>query len=92
MTTPLLPCLQKNCYADLRKINSQGLFTTEATKQEYIQGQTAYFWKPVNGYVARFVANSVRAGFSCLRDPDNSYASLGVRLVVRPKGVSPKNK
>lgn len=87
---PLDNCLQKYCYADLRKINSQGLFTTESIKQEYIKGETAYFWKPVDGAVAGFDAVLDRAYFICGRYPGYSDAALGVRLVVRPKGVSQK--
>jgi hypothetical protein len=83
-------CLQKNCYVDVKRINAQGLFTTEATNQSYIQGQTAYFWKPVSGYVARFDAYSDRADLNCIWHPDNSYPSLGVRLVVRSKSTNSK--
>ena len=79
-------CLPKNCYADIRKINSQGLFTTESASQSYAKEENAYFWKPVSGYVAGFVAGSGWADLSCGRDPVVSVASLGVRLVVRPKG------
>ena len=87
---PLEPCLGKNCYADIRKINSQGLLTTEATNQSYVQGETTYFWKPVSGCVARFVALSDWALLYCSGDAGLSDPSLGVRLVVRPKGASAK--
>ena len=40
-------CLQENCYADIKQINKQGLFTTKSTNQSYVQGENAYFWKPV---------------------------------------------
>ena len=91
-TNSLEPCLKKDCYADIRKINSQGLFTTTAGKQEYEQGKNAYFWYPRNTAVARWGAFSVRAGLYCDRGADYSYPALGVRLVVRPKGASSKTR
>ncbi|MEK6933331.1 MAG: hypothetical protein AABW75_00470 [Nanoarchaeota archaeon] len=38
-----------------------------------------YFWIPINGRVAGFVAGSVRAGLSCYWSPLSSNSSLGVR-------------
>jgi len=40
--------------------------------------------------VAMFDASSDWAYLDCDGHPDDSFASLGVRLVVRPKGASPK--
>ena len=50
-----------------------------------------YYWYPRDKAVARFDADSGRADLGCGGDPGDSYSSLGVRVVVRPKGVSPKS-
>ena len=39
------------------------------------------YWRyPRNGFVAGFVANSVGVDLSCLRNPQDSYAALGVQF------------
>ncbi len=70
----------------------QGLLETRDNVQEinkvfnWLDGTNAYSWKvntkpdKVDERVARFDADSVRAGLDCDRDPAGSYSSLGVRL------------
>ena len=74
---PLETCLNENCYADIRKINSQGLFTTKSANQNYTQGENAYFWTPVKDKIAarlRFLDNSARIGLHCGGNPDYTDA------------------
>ena len=48
-----------------------------------------YYWAPVNGYVARFVAGSDWADLSCYGDAGDSDPSLGVRACT--EGAVAKN-
>ena len=73
--------LETNGWADL-KLNKQGLPIQPSNNNNYIQGENIYFWKPVNGKVARFVANSNRAGLDCGWYPVGRYSSLGVFAVA----------
>ena len=51
-----------------------------------------YYWNPVNGYVARFNADSVRALLNCNWSPGNCDAGLGVRYVeARSAETASKN-
>ena len=75
---PLEPCLGKSCYAKLN-INSQGFLTEKSQDTDYNQEENIYFWPPVNGRVARFVAGSGGAGLSCGGGPQFTDVSLGVR-------------
>ena len=86
---PLEQCLWQDGWADINSMNNQGLLT-KSYGSSYEQGKNAHFWYPRENAVAVFDAGSDRANLSCDGDPDNSYFSLGVRLVVRPKGVPPK--
>jgi len=45
-----------------------------------------YYWKPVNGRVAGFYADSVGVCLDCIRYPDDSGSALGVRA-AKIKGV-----
>jgi hypothetical protein len=45
-----------------------------------------YYWSPVSEYVARFYADSDRAGLVCGRNPDSRGAGLGVRYVEARSG------
>jgi hypothetical protein len=62
----------------------------------YINESPAFAWrlhsKPqsIDERVARFDADSGRAYLDCVRGPDDSDSSLGVRLVVLPKGAVAK--
>ena len=85
---PLLQCLSKDAYAEI-VFNSQGFPTQKSRKQEYKQGENLYYWKPVNGRVARFYADSDRVDLNCDRDPGNSNSALGVFLCAEgtPKNI-----
>jgi hypothetical protein len=87
---PLEQCLEKNDWADINSGNKQGLLTKASSNKSYEQGKNVYFWAPVEGYVAWFGAYSDGAVLLCSGHPGYSGPSLGVRLVVRPKGVSQK--
>jgi len=58
----------------LTKANKHGL-----PKPDFKQGEL-YYYAPVNGAVARFGANSGRAGLSCSGDPSGWDGRLGVRV------------
>jgi hypothetical protein len=86
--------LNSDGWADVTSMNNisdEGLCKIASSKDKYSQGENIYFYHPRNGNVARFVANSVRAYLGCHWDPTYSNASLGVRLVIRPKGVTQKS-
>ena len=72
---PLEECLKSNNYFSIRSINRQGLPTKTSSKDTY------YFGDPSNGSVARFVADSGRAGLVCDWYPQDADAGLGVRPV-----------
>jgi hypothetical protein len=57
--------------------NSQGLATTPSGQDSYKQGSNMYFWKPGNGTVAWFVADSGGAYLGC-GGPTDASPSLGV--------------
>ena len=81
---PLEQCLWQDGWADLNSFNNQGLLK-KSYGSNYEQGKNVYFWYPRENAVARFIADSGRAGFYCYRNPTGTNASLGVRLVVRAK-------
>ena len=89
ITKPLEQCLWQDGWADINSGNSQGLLTNEYGSG-YEQGKNIYFWYPRETGVARFGAGSDGAGLRCDWGADFSNPSLGVRLVVRPKGASAK--
>ena len=66
-----------DCYVDL-EFNSQGLPTKKSQSQKYEQGKNMYFYKPRDGFVARFDANSDWAVLGCTWVPDYRDGSLGV--------------
>ncbi len=68
---PLEACLMEDCKVDLGRFNKQG-FPTQ-------KGSDFYYWRPVEGYVARFSAFSVRAFLDCYGNPRGSDPGLGVR-------------
>ena len=76
---PLLPCLNEDAYAEII-FNAQGIATAKSRKQKYNQGKNIYFWKPRNGRVARFYADSDRVDLNCDGYPEYSNSSLGVFL------------
>jgi len=57
--------------------------TDQGLPQKNNDSGQLYYWHPRNGRVARFGASSGRAGLNCGGDPDDRYASLGVRAVRR---------
>ncbi|MFA5174463.1 MAG: hypothetical protein WC438_04755 [Candidatus Pacearchaeota archaeon] len=73
---------------DINKINSV---------YQWINQTNAYLWrlnekpKNVDERVARFDASSGGVNLYCYWGPEYADASLGVRLVVRPKGAETKN-
>lgn len=84
-SVPLEDCLERDGWADLESLNSQGFPTKKAKVGAYEPGKTFYFWSPIlrsdkpeEGYVARFVADSGGAYVVCYRDPQDSNPSLGV--------------
>jgi hypothetical protein len=76
---PLENCLNENAYITFN-FNSQGLASPSSkdSNQSYLQGKNIYFYKPVQGAVARFDADSRRAYLDCVRNPTGANASLGV--------------
>jgi hypothetical protein len=82
--TPLMPCLEDSCYAELESINEQGLPTRRDSFQKYEPGRNIYFYPPVlrrdnleEGFVAGFVADPVSAWLGCDWHPDDADSSLG---------------
>lgn len=61
-------------------LNSQGLPKqgSKSADQRYSQGNNIYFYQPRPNCVARFDANSGRAGLYCNRTPGSRGAGLGV--------------
>lgn len=72
----LLECLPQEGFARLT-YNEQGLATT-AGGENYSAGKNFYFYPPQKDRVARFNADSGRAGLYCNRNPSGTVASLGV--------------
>lgn len=87
--------LTSDCYADISQranITPEGLCKVKDSRTSYVKGENIYSWYPRNGAVARFYANSDRAGFLCGRNPTNAGASLGVRFARRvAPSVAQKN-
>ena len=81
-------CVSEKCFID-STFNSQGLPVNKSQNQSYIQGQNVYFWIPVKDKVARFGADSGRAGLYCDWDPADSNASLGVFTCAEGVAKSP---
>ena len=77
----MLPYLEESKWLELNSLladsNSQGIPNPSVKA-----GQDIYFYKPSkdNNSVARFGADSGRAGLDCLRDATNADSSLGVRF------------
>lgn len=88
---PLENCVDQITYVHLA-FNKQGLPTQQAKTLSYHQGETLYFWKPVDNRVARFVADSVGAGLSCVRNPQLSFPALGVFACAEGTLRSPRKK
>ena len=81
---PLEACLNKDAYSTFN-LNKQGLLTQPSGDNSYKQGKNIYFWYPRENTVARFLANSDRAGLLCNWSPDYLDAGLGVRLAIPTK-------
>ena len=81
--TKLSPYLEENCLIDFLNLTSEGLPILKSSNQTYTKGENIYYWKPVDGKVAGFIANSGRAGLYCSGNPSDSYDDLGVRAVRR---------
>ena len=75
---PLEDCLEKDGWAELDSLNSQGFPTRKAGIDKYEPGKTFYFLKPVEGRAAGSVADSDRLDLDCGRDPLGQDSSLGV--------------
>ena len=75
---PLERCFEKDGMIDLQSLNSQGFPTEKSTFKDYVPGRVIMFYRPMKNSVARFYADSVRAYFYCIGNPQNSDASLGV--------------
>ena len=75
----LADCLKEDGFADLDSLNNQKLPKKSSGKQEYSQLNNILFYHPSDGAVARFYANSGRAGLYCYRNRDLANDSLGVR-------------
>ncbi len=63
----------ENSWIDVTSFNRQGLPTKKSTTQKL------YYWFPVDGSVAGFVAYSGGAGLVCCRNPSYTDGGLGVR-------------
>ncbi len=71
-------CLNEDVLATL-DINGQGLSTIKAHKNKYKARENIFFYKPRDGRVARFGANSDGARLGCgSGDPDDRDDGLGV--------------
>ncbi len=70
-------CLDKNCYAELGSLNSQGFPTQRASVQKFEPGETFYFWVPGKNNAVRFSADSDRASLYCVGNPQVSESRLG---------------
>ncbi|MCR4327597.1 MAG: YhaI family protein [Nanoarchaeota archaeon] len=77
-TENLESCVREDCYVDFNNLNSQGLPTTVYPTPNYEEGKNIYYWKPVDGKVARFFALSSGALLSCYTDPSDTNTDLGV--------------
>ena len=69
-TIKINPLMQDTKF-NINDTDKYGLPTKEGTELNY--------WYPRENHVARFYANSSRAGLDCYGDPDNSDSELGVR-------------
>lgn len=81
LRTPLKPCLEKSCWADVtpESLNEQGLPTKKSPiGDKYEPGKTAYFGIPFEGAVAWFYAGSYGADLLCDGDPGVRDGGLGV--------------
>lgn len=58
--------------------NDDGLATNASSHDQYNRGENMYFWRLENEKVARFGADSDRAGLDCDGDPTGSNSGLGV--------------
>ena len=74
-TEPVGKYIEINGLMDVKSANKHGL-ATQSVKQGPL-----YFYYPVNGSVARFYADSGRAGLYCGGDPQCTDPELGVRAV-----------
>jgi len=86
---PLEKCLETEGYASFDSFNTQGFPRERAPTQNYESGKTIYFYPPVEGYEARFIAFSDGAGLSCDRRIADSDPSLGV--FTRAEGAVAEN-
>ena len=70
--------------------NRQGLPVVDDKRKNvvYEQGENLYFWKPVEGRVAGFYADSGWAGLDCNGGPSSRNSSLGVFACA--EGTAPK--
>ena len=77
ITETLEDCIREDCFVDL-EFNKQGLPTRRSQDQTYTQGENIYYWHPIEGRVAGFVAYSSRANLGCDRLLSDSSSALGV--------------
>ena len=73
-------CLMKNKTPgiSLEQWISSTNITSQGLPSPNIDDGDLYYWCPENGKVARFFADSGRAGLNCFRDPDYRDSNLGV--------------
>lgn len=69
--------------------NKQGFPVRESRFADYKSGRNLYFYKPLEGCVAGFWANSDRSILDCVVHPGYSYAGLGVLFCAEG---TPKNE
>ena len=87
---PLEKCLEREGYADLDSLNSQGFPTKKSPVQTYEPGKSVYFTSPVNGLAVRFISCPDDAYLGCGRDPLLSDSALGVFTCA--EGVAKNSK
>lgn len=78
---PLENCLMQNRIPGVSLESWLQNPTRQGFPRKSIKKGDLNYWGPRDGTVARFVANSVRAGLGCGRSPQDSGSDLGVRPV-----------
>ena len=74
---PLEGCMDRDTFVEL-DLTKQGIPKFADTSDKYKAGKNVYLYHPRQDCVARFVADSDRAGFGCYWDPTYTDPSLGV--------------
>jgi len=67
----------EDCFVNL-DFNGQGIPKAKSSSQSYEQGKNIYFYRPREGCVARFYADSDWAYLYCDWNPSDAYDGLGV--------------